>query len=174
MKISNRIVNFGIFGFAVAAILIAYFFFQIYLELDPCPLCVTHCLFIVLAGAVALVAAVHNPSGRGQQFYNAATAVVALAGAAVSGRQLWLQSLAEDQVPACGPTLGFMYDNFPFKDLLSALFLGEGSCADVKWQFLGVSIPGWTLITFVVIVIPCIWMMLRGRAAARHFQAPSR
>lgn len=162
MNISNRGVNLGILGVTAAAMLIAYYYFQVYLQLEPCPLCVSQRIFIGSVGVIALLAALHNPVGVAQKIYNAITALAALAGAAVSGRQLWLQSLPEEQAPACGPTLGFLYDNFPMIDVLNAMFLGEGSCAEVKWQLLGISIPGWTLIAFVLIILTCLWMILRN------------
>ena len=33
---------------------------------------------------------------------------------------------------------------------------GDGNCAEVMWSFLGISIPGWTLIAFGVMAI---WLL---------------
>ncbi|MCK5190589.1 MAG: disulfide bond formation protein B, partial [Methylococcales bacterium] len=30
---------------------------------------------------------------------------------------------------------------------------GTGECADVLWTFLGISIPGWTLVAFIALAI---------------------
>ena len=50
---------------------------------------------------------------------------------------------------------------FPFQDVLNAMLLGEGSCAEIKWQFLGLSIAGWTLVAFAIVIAVCIWQFFR-------------
>jgi disulfide bond formation protein DsbB len=77
----------------------------------------------------------------------------ATAGAWIAGRQVWLQSLPEDEVPLCGPPLEYIIDVFPFSDVLNALFMGDGNCAEIPWQFLGLSMAGWSFIWFGVIII---------------------
>jgi disulfide bond formation protein DsbB len=75
---------------------------------------------------------------------------------------VWLQSLPEDQIPACGPTLNWMLEaNFPLSEVLAAMFLGEGSCAEIKWQLLGLSIPGWTLVAFLMLIGASVFQLLR-------------
>ena len=72
-------------------------------------------------------------------------ALAGTGGAVVAGRHLWLQNLPDDRVPACGPDLSYMVDNFPFSEMLKMVFTGSGECAEIAWQFLGVSMPGWVL-----------------------------
>lgn len=160
-QLKYRHVNLGLFCFAAAMMLIAFFYFQKYLVLMPCPLCVTQRIFAVAFGVIALIAALHNPAPHKQRIYSTLIALMALAGASVSGRQVYLQSLPEDQVPACGPTLPYLMEYFPMQDVLNAMFLGEGSCAEIKWQFLGLSIPGWTLVAFLFVIAVCIWQLFR-------------
>ncbi|HCC82912.1 MAG TPA: disulfide bond formation protein B, partial [Methylophaga sp.] len=62
---------------------------------------------------------------------------------------VWLQSLPADQVPSCGPGMGFIMENFPLTDALSMVLSGSGECAEISWTFLTLSIPAWTLLTFV-------------------------
>ena len=152
-QFSPRIYFAAIFLWSVLMMLGAYFFFQLYLGLMPCPLCVSQRIFVILAGSLALVAALHAPKGWGESLYSVLISTSVLAGIAVASRQLWLQSLPEDKVPACGPTLGYLMDFFPWQDVVNAMFLGEGSCAEVKWQLLGLSIPAWTLLAFVVMLV---------------------
>ena len=160
-QLSYRQVNLALFGFATAMMLIAVLFFQQYLVLMPCPLCVTQRIFAIMFGLIALIAALHNPTPQQQRIYSALTALAALGGASISARQVYLQSLPEDQIPACGPTLSYLMEYFPFQDVLNAMFLGEGSCAEIKWQFLGLSIPGWTLVAFLFVIGVCIWQYYR-------------
>ena len=161
MKVPHHLVNLGIFGFTTALMLIAYFYFQKHLGLLPCPLCVSQRIFVVLAGGIALIALLHNPANVGKKVYSGLIALAAIGGASISSRQLWLQSLPADEVPACGPTLGYLYEYFPLQDVINAMFIGEGSCAEVVWQFLGLSIPAWTLVAFIFIILTAIWQCFR-------------
>ena len=160
-ELSWRSVNLMVAAFATAMMLVAYFYFQKHLHLLPCPLCVTQRIFTIAFGVIALIASVHNPGLLGQRIYSISVMLAALAGASISGRQIWLQSLPEDQVPACGPTLDYLMEYFPFQDVLTAMFVGEGSCAEVMWNLLGLSIPGWTLVAFGLIIVIGIWQILR-------------
>lgn len=160
-SLKYRHVNFALFCYASIMMLVAFFFFQKQLGLMPCPLCVTQRIFVVMFGVIALIGAIHNPAPHKQRIYTAVIGLSAISGAAVSGRQVYLQSLPEDQVPACGPTLPYLMEYFPFQDVLNAMFLGEGSCAEIKWQLLGLSIPGWTLVAFLFVISVCIWQLFR-------------
>lgn len=139
-------------GFLVCAALLAYAYFtQFYLGLEPCPLCIFQRVGMIAVGVVFLLAAIHGPRQMGRRIYGALIVLASLAGAAVSARHVWLQNLPPDQVPACGPGLGYMLDVFSFSETLQMVFTGSGECADVDWSFLGLSMPAWVLICFVVL-----------------------
>lgn len=159
---SLRITNLLISLFTLTMMLVALLFFQMYLGLMPCPLCVSQRVFAILTGLIALVAFFHNPGVKGSKIYAGLTAAAAMGGAMVAGRQVWLQSLPEDQIPACGPTLDWMLQaDFPMAEVLAAMFLGEGSCAEIKWQMMGLSIPGWTLVAFAFLIGVAIFQLIR-------------
>jgi len=129
--------------------------------LDPCPLCVMQRVAFMWMGAAALLAAIHNPAARGQRVYNWIIILGAAFGAAVAGRHVWLQHLPPELVPECGPGLNYMLENFPLSETLSTVFLGSGSCAEVHWSFLGLSMPEWTLSWFLLLGATTVWMMFR-------------
>lgn len=130
---------------ACGALLGGALFMEHIMGLAPCPLCMMQRIWVAILGLVALVGLAHNPRIL---IYPLLTIVAALIGAGFSLRQLYLQSLPPDQVPACGPDLAYMLDAFPLSDLLRAMTLGSGSCAEVSWALLGISIPGWALLGF--------------------------
>ena len=47
---------------------------------------------------------------------------------------------------------------------------GDGNCAEVLWSFMGISIPGWTLIGFVVILIYLVKILLSANEIHSHKQ----
>lgn len=130
------------------ALIATAFYMQYVMGLDPCPLCMTQRIVIYVLAAVFLIALLHNPRITGQRIYAGLISLFALTGAAFASRQLWLQSLPADQVPACGPSLEYMIDVLPWMDVLSVMMRGTGDCAKVAWTFLSLSIPAWTLIAF--------------------------
>ena len=126
--------------------------------LAPCPLCMMQRLWVAICAIIAYASLLHNPRWG---IYPLLSAVAAIVGGGFSIRQLWLQSLPADQVPACGPDIEYMLDVFPAGDVLSAMVSGTGDCAKVAWEFLGISIPGWTLVVFVLLLI-CSVMQLKN------------
>lgn len=122
------------------------------MHLEPCPLCIFQRMAVILAGTFALIAAIHNPAAGGVKTYGALVVSASMIGGALSGRQLYLQSLPEDQVPACGPGLDYLLDVFPMSDVIAMVLQGDGSCAEVVWMFLGLSLPGWTLLGFAGLI----------------------
>lgn len=164
--LSPRTVFFGQALLALVAMLFAYYYLQRYLELAPCPLCMTQRVAIVAGGVFALLAALHNPGGWGRRVYAGLCVLAAVFGTAVAGRHVWLQHLPEDQVPACGPSLEYMLETLPFAETVSMVLMGDGNCADVSWTFLGLSIPEQTLLLFVAILLISLWQLVRARPAA--------
>ena len=158
---SPRPVFFLLFLGTVVAMLFAVFFLQKHLGLAPCPLCVTQRGFMILTGLFALLAALHNPGVAGRRLYAGLCLLAAAGGAAVAGRHVWLQSLPEDQVPACGPSLGYLLDTLPLSEAFSVIMMGDGNCADTAWTFLGLSIPAQTLAGFIVLALLSLWQLLR-------------
>ncbi|MFT4712322.1 MAG: disulfide bond formation protein DsbB [Candidatus Azotimanducaceae bacterium] len=129
--------------------------------LEPCNLCILQRVAVIATALVALFAGIHGPNIVGIKIYASLGLLTSLAGAGLSGRQLWLQSLPADQVPACGPSLDYLVDIFPLTQVLSMVLEGDGDCAEVVWSFLGISIPGWTLVGFFGLIAICAFVFLR-------------
>lgn len=150
LKFNPRIWFFG--GFlGCAGLLAAGAYFQFVGGLEPCPLCISQRIAIFMTGLCFLIAAIHNPNPKGVKGYSIAGAVIALIGASISTRHVWLQHLPPDQVPECGPGLEYMLQNFPLFETVKLMLSGTGDCAEVNWSFLTLSMPAWTLIAFLLL-----------------------
>jgi disulfide bond formation protein DsbB len=132
----------------------------LYLEhvvgLEPCPLCIIQRVLLILVGLVCLVALLHHPRAEwpverpiAARLYGAGVALFALLGAAVAGRQVWLQHQPSDQLPSCLPSLDYMIDVLPLQDIMRMLFSGTADCAKVDYTFLGMSVAEGTLLAFI-------------------------
>lgn len=154
-------------GFLACAGLVGYALYaQHGLGLEPCPLCIFQRIAVMAAGIVFLVAALHGPRQAGRWIYAFLGLLAAALGAGIAGRHIWLQSLPPDQVPACGPGLEYMLDAFPLGQALRMVFTGSGECANVDWTFLGLSMPAWTLICFVVLGLYALLIPVLARRRA--------
>ncbi len=135
-------------------------YFQFIDELEPCPLCISQRIAILIIGITFLIATLHNPEQKGVHIYAILGTLFALAGAAVSTRHVWLQNLPPEEVPECSPGLSYIFDNFPLTDTLKLMVNGTGECADVLWTFLGLSIPAWTLVAFIGLACVSLYQLI--------------
>lgn len=147
IKISSRLSFF--LGFVVCVSLLAVgAYLQFVKQLEPCPLCISQRLAILATGLGFLLAAVHN---QGRKIYAVFIALLALSGASISIRHVWLQHLPPEEVPECGPGIEYMLQNFPLAETIKLMLTGTGDCAKVDWTLLGLSIPAWTLLAFLTL-----------------------
>lgn len=160
-KLPNaRICNALIALVALVAMLVALYL-QHYQGLEPCPLCVFQRVAVIGVGVMALIAAVHGPQAWGQRVYAGVMALSAVAGVVVAGRHVWLQHLPADQVPSCGPGLDFWIAALPWQQVVQQVFQGSGECAKVDWTLLGLSLPMWTLMLFIGLLLAALVQLVR-------------
>lgn len=127
--------------------------FALYLEhfrgYEPCPFCIFQRVAMLAAGLVFLLAALHGPRAWGRWVYAGGATIASGVGIGIAARHVWLQSLPEDQVPACGPTLQYLMDMLPLQEVVATVLRGDGNCTKIDAAWLGISLPGWTLVAFV-------------------------
>ncbi|HMB56942.1 MAG TPA: disulfide bond formation protein B [Arenimonas sp.] len=130
----------------------------------PCPLCILQRMAFITMGIFFLLGAIHHPREFGRKIYALLVLIAAGAGAGVASWHLYLQSLPADQVPLCtGMGLDYMIEAFPLQEVAKKVFTASGECAKVDWTFLGLSMPGWTLICFIVLATAALWAGFRKR-----------
>ncbi|MBD3642184.1 MAG: disulfide bond formation protein B [Marinobacter sp.] len=152
---------FAVVFLVCAGLLGVAFYMEHVMGLEPCPLCWLQRFGFMGAGLVSLLAFLHGPTGWGVRVYGFLLALAAGTGLGIAGRQLWLQSLPADQVPACGPSVDYMLEVLPWMEVLTTALRGTGDCAEVVWRFLGLSIPGWTAVFFSVLVLVGLFFLFR-------------
>lgn len=137
---------------------------------EPCPFCIFQRVAMAATGLIFLAGALHGPRGGGRWVYGALAAVAAAVGIGIAGRHVWLQHLPADQVPACGPTLDYLLQMMPANEAIMTVLRGDASCAKITAQWLGLSLPAWTLLAFVgfalyALLMPAAARILERRAA---------
>jgi disulfide bond formation protein DsbB len=148
--------------------------FALYLQhaqnLDPCPLCILQRYAFIALGIVALVGFLHNPRATGKRIYGALLLLLSLTGIGIAGRHVWLQSQPSGMATDCGPGLDYMLETFPLTSALPMIFKGSGDCSEIAWRFLGLSIPAWALVWFVIFAIAASFTLAARRRTL--FESP--
>lgn len=145
----------------VAGLFCAALVLQYILHEEPCPLCMVQRFIFIGIGLLFLLAAIHHAGHVGRWIYSSLIALAALGGVAVASRHIWIQNLPKDQVPACGPGLDYMLENFPMAEVWQELMHGSGECAAKGWTFLTLGIPEWSLLWYVLLGVAALGIALR-------------
>ena len=161
--------------YAVAALIIfAILSFAYYLEvvhhLFPCPLCILQRIIFITIGFLLIIATIHGPKRVGQFIYNGLGFLLSVCGIAVAGRQVWLQLHPETTPGICLPTVTYLLKHEPLHKVFKLLAVGSDDCAKIVWQFLGLSIPAWSLILFGGFA--AFFIILTMCAFTRRFASP--
>jgi protein dithiol:quinone oxidoreductase len=160
----------NLFGFLACACLLAYAYYAQYvMHLEPCPLCIFQRIGVFVLAVVFLVATLHDPAVFGRRVYALLLTLAALGTIAIALRHLYIQSLPPDAVPACGASLDFMLKVFSVSEVLVKVLTGSGECAKITWEFLGLAMPAWVLISAAVLGAWGLWVNLRRQAPVLRF-----
>ena len=160
----------NLIGFLACAALLAYAYYaQFVMHLEPCPLCIFQRIGVFALGLVFLIAAAHDPSGRGRRVYALLLLLAALATIGVAVRHLYIQNLPPGSVPSCGASLDFMLKIFSLSEVLVKVLTGSGECAKITWRFLGLAMPAWVLICAAALGAYGLWVNLRRQAPVLRF-----
>lgn len=152
-------------GFLACVALIGFALFsQFQWGLEPCPLCIFQRVAFAGLGVVFLLGGLHGPPGRaGRTAWGVLALIATLGGVLVAGNHVRLQMLPAGEVPACGPGLDYMMEMLPVTGVIQKVMTGSGECADVDWSFLGLSMPAWSLVWFVLLGAWAAWAAFRRR-----------
>lgn len=149
---------------AASAALLGYAYFAQFVQgYEPCPLCILQRIAFIVTAIGALAGVVHGSRGATRWLYGAIVTAGCFFGMAAAVRQLWLQSLPADAVPDCGPGFAFMVEFFSYAEAIREAFVGSGECAEIKWTFLGLSMPGWTMVWYVLFLVLLIPALRKAR-----------
>ncbi len=148
----------NIIAFILAAILVLLsLYFEFWLGLDPCPLCIMQRLMMILVTIGFFIGIfLFRQKKFCIRLHSIVMFILAATGTLFAGRQIWLQHLPKDLAPACGAGLNYMLKNLPISQTIKLVFQGSGDCAKVPWTFLHLSMAEWALAFFVLFVVTAI------------------
>lgn len=134
----------------------------------PCPLCVAQRLAFGLLGLIALIGFTHAPQGIGRRIYGFFMTTVALLGTIVAARHAWLIRYPKSFECGISPEEAFL-NALPFATWWPGMFEANGDCANVEWRFLTLTIPDWSLLTFVSLGAASLYLLITRNHRSRSF-----
>ena len=139
------------------ALIGAALYLQHALHLLPCPLCVIQRYLFLAIALCCLIGAVGDQPRLGAGL----GLVGALGGLGVVGKHLWV--LAHPGL-SCGiDPIETVLNKIPTATLLPWLFRADGLCEDARDTLLGLSIPQWSALWFVLLTGALAYLLLRRR-----------
>lgn len=126
----------------------------------PCPLCEVQRILYAFLGGLFLL---NSASKQGWRFVNVLVCLVALLGALLALRQVWLHYAPPQAnvLGVCDISLSYLLQIMPLSDVLLNVVVGGPGCAKVTWQLFHLSIAEWSLIWFTLFFMLGIWKVLR-------------
>jgi len=138
----------------------------LYLEwgmaLEPCPLCYSQRLFLGGFAWVCLCAVVQAPGRLGTRIYATLALLFATAGALLAGRHVWLQGTPTLNV-GCQPSMSYFVESLPLNQVLKIMVLGSPECVPINWSFLDLTIPEWSLLSFMLLAALVLFRLFSHR-----------
>lgn len=138
--------------FVTILVLTTALYFEYGKGIHPCPLCLMQRLCTFLFGMFCLMGLCLGTLHRAR-VVAVFQMLLAASGMYFAGRQIWLQSLPMDNTPACMPSLDMLIRYFSKTQVLTALFWGSGDCAEVTASWMGLSMPVWSALYFVTMLL---------------------
>ena len=151
-------------GFLLCGGLLGYaLFVQFVQKIDPCPFCIFQRLAFAALGLMFLLGALHGPKGAGgRRVYGGLAVVAAAVGMGIAGRHVWVQ-VFPPEMPSCGPGWDYLVETNTWLGVARTVLSAKGDCSTIDWSFLGLSMPMWSLLWFVLLGGWALYAGLRKR-----------
>ena len=146
--VTDHALRFRLVFLGCAGLLGVGFILQYAVGLIPCPLCILQRFFFALVGITAAVASVRKPQGKAIEIYGWLMLIFSVLGGTLAARQIWLQHNPPSLLGSnCVPFLGSL------TEIIGSAFNATADCAERGWTLMNLTIPDWSLISFVALAI---------------------
>ncbi|PTU03811.1 disulfide bond formation protein B [Pseudomonas sp. HMWF031] len=136
------------------------YYLEYVVGLKPCGLCLLQRFCLALLTGFCLMASVHGPGRFGSFLYWLLGLISSLVGTVLAWRQVLLQSDPAQQLSTCAPNLSDLFASAPWTCILQQMFKGTIDCAQISWTLFDLSIPEWSLLFFVAMMILAGYQLL--------------
>lgn len=138
----------------IGVLAVAILYFERYLGYVPCTMCVGQRIIYLAVILFAIIGI--GARNKLKTFASVADYLgigMLAVGTYVAFHHVMLQSAPPNPFAPCMPGVGYIVENLPFQEVLQSLFYGKSKCSDIQWSLLGISIPGYSLLTFGTLLV---------------------
>lgn len=156
-------------GFIACAAILGYALYAQFVGgFEPCPLCIFQRFAFALLGLVFLLGALHGPTTlAGRRAYGFAGVLAALIGIGIAGKHVWMQ-VFPPAMPSCAPGWDYLVQTSSWMGVLKKVLGAKADCSNIDWVFLGLSMPAWSLISFVALGMWVVYAAFGRRTAGER------
>ena len=149
--------------FLICTTVIGYaLYLQLVINLLPCPLCIAQRIAYWLVGLTAIFAFIHNPRGLSRQIYYSFITIFSLSGLVLALHHSWIIRYPEAFQCRISAEEEFL-NSLSIADWWPSMFEANGDCADVKWELMSLTIPNWSVIFFLLLLITSAYILFASR-----------
>lgn len=141
---------------SILLISIAYYF-QHVVGLKPCFLCIIQRMAVIAIGVGSLIILINPEKLITRILGNLIFILASLTGLSAALRQMYMQRFPNPYA-SCGPGFEYVLENNPIVEALPKLLSATGSCSEVDWSFLGVSMAELMIPVFAIYLVLNIYV----------------
>lgn len=148
---------------SIVFICIAYYF-QHVMGLQPCFLCIVQRMAIIGIGLGAAIILLSEIKLNFIKYFGYLIYFMSsIVGMGSAMRQVYLQRFP-DPYASCGPGYEYILENSSLAKSIPQLFLSTGSCSEVTWSFIGLSMAEWMIPVFIAYIALGLYLLLKKAA----------
>jgi len=149
----------------IFSLLIAYIYFDLIKGLDACTLCVLD-RFLFFGISIIFIISIITNRGFFHKTLFSFNIILCSIGLISTVRHIWLQNFREKASVdgfGCGGDFFYYISTLPLIDAIRNIFDNPTPCNEIKWQLLGLSIPMYTFILFLILTIITVKILIKGK-----------
>lgn len=137
----------------IIGILAMGLYLEYYEGIMPCPLCTLQRICFGICGFLFFGGILFYRRRLLNKLMCLLVTLFAATGAVLAARQIWIQAYPSGDTSDCGVQINYMLSVLPLKDVAYKIFSGTAECSQRGWELLGINIPEWSLIFFVIFML---------------------
>ncbi len=152
-------------GICIISLLVAYTYFDLVKELAACTLCVLDRFLFFGISFIFLITIILKGRYFNKTLFSL-NLILCMIGLASTVRHIWLQKFQDKSAIdgfGCGGDFFYYISTLPFFEAMKNIFDNPTPCNDIKWELLGLSIPMYTFILFILLTIINIKILTRRK-----------
>ncbi len=153
----------------VFSLVTAYIYFDYIKNLDACTLCILDRFLLFCCSAIFLISLFTKRKYFHKTLYSF-NLIICLIGIFSTVRHIWLQTFKNTESIGgfgCGGDFFYYISTFPIFEAIKNIIDNPVSCNKIDWQLFGLSIPIYTFILFLILII-INFKILLGKNLIEH------